>query len=97
MFSVLNLQESVTGVKRLKIPNAIDAFSCLKNKNITNIDWDKPRKNCYISFATHTNSFLMYSFAHGCHKLTLVNFSEYGRVSGLLVRSLSVESYDRSA
>ena len=30
--------------------------------------------------------------AHDHHKLTLVNFSEYERVSGLLVGSLSVES-----
>ena len=31
------------------------------------------------------------------HKLTLMSFSEYGPVSGLLVGSLSVESHDRSA
>ena len=34
--------------------------------------------------------------AHDRHKLTLVSFSEYGRVSGLLAGNLSVESYDRS-
>ena len=34
--------------------------------------------------------------AHDRHKLTMVNFSEYGRVSDLLVGSLSMESYDRS-
>ena len=35
--------------------------------------------------------------AHDRHKLPMVNFSEYGRVSDLLVGSLSMESYDRSA
>ena len=35
--------------------------------------------------------------ARDSHNLTLVNFSDYGRVSGLLVGSLSVESFDRSA
>ena len=35
--------------------------------------------------------------AHDRHKLTMVNFSEYEQVSGLLIGSLSVESYDRSA
>ena len=34
--------------------------------------------------------------AYDCYKLTLVNFGEYGRGSGLLVGSLSVGSYDRS-
>ena len=35
--------------------------------------------------------------AHDRHKLTLVNFSEYGRVSGSLIGSLSMESFDRSS
>ena len=35
--------------------------------------------------------------AHDRHKLPMVNFSKYGRVSDLLVGSLSMESYDRSA
>ena len=55
MFSVLNLQEFVTRVKRLEIPNVKDAFSCLEN--IINIDGDKLRRNCYNSFATHTKFF----------------------------------------
>ena len=59
MFSVLNLQEFVATVKRLEIPNVINAFSCLEN--IINIDGHKPRRNCYISFAAHANSVLMYS------------------------------------
>ena len=60
MFSVLDLQEFVTGVKRLEIPSVIDAFSCLEN--IINIDWNKQRRDCYISFATYTNSFFDVKF-----------------------------------
>ena len=60
VFSVLNLQDFVTRVKRLEIPNVIDAFSCLED--IINTDEDKPRRNCYISFATHANSFFDVKF-----------------------------------
>ena len=58
MFSVLNLQEFVTRVKRMGIPKVIDSFSCFES--IINNGEDEPQRNFQISFATHTNSFLMY-------------------------------------
>ena len=43
MFSVLNLQEFVTRVKRMGIPKVIDSFSCFES--IINNGGDEPQRN----------------------------------------------------
>ena len=56
MFSVLNLQEFVTRVKRLEIPNVKDGFSCLENIiNIDGLNYD----GIAIILLQHILSFLM--------------------------------------